>query len=77
MSRLRLLVALCVLIPWSNHAQEPRAVPRIGLLDTGSLAARAVVGRAPFPPVSRGAAKVAPPVARLDRSSGLSYDRAP
>jgi len=37
----RLLLALCLLAPWSAGAQPPGAVPRIGLLDFGSLAARA------------------------------------
>jgi putative ABC transport system substrate-binding protein len=38
----RLLLALGLLAPWSAGAQPPGAVPRIGLLDLGSL-----VGRAP------------------------------
>jgi ABC-type uncharacterized transport system substrate-binding protein len=36
-----LLLALCLLAPWGAGAQPPGAVPRIGLLDSGSLAARA------------------------------------
>jgi putative tryptophan/tyrosine transport system substrate-binding protein len=40
-SWLRLLLALYLLGPWSASAQSPGTVPRIGLLDTGSLAARA------------------------------------
>jgi len=37
----RLLLALCLLAPWSAGAQPPGAVPRIGLLDTASFAGRA------------------------------------
>jgi putative ABC transport system substrate-binding protein len=36
-----LLPALCLLVPWSAEAQSPAAVPRIGLLEAGSLAGRA------------------------------------
>jgi putative ABC transport system substrate-binding protein len=39
--RLRLVLVLCFLAPWSAGAQPPGAVPRIGLLETGSLAGRA------------------------------------
>jgi putative ABC transport system substrate-binding protein len=35
------LVVLCLLGPWSAGAQSPGAVPRIGLLETGSLSGRA------------------------------------
>ncbi len=38
---LRLLVVLCLLAPGSAGAQPPGTVPRIGLLEPGSLAARA------------------------------------
>jgi ABC-type uncharacterized transport system substrate-binding protein len=38
---LRFLVALGLLAPWSAGAQPPGAAPRIGLLDSGSLAGRA------------------------------------
>ncbi len=31
----RLLLALCLLAPWSAGAQPPGAVPRIGLLESG------------------------------------------
>ena len=41
MRRLRLLLVLCFLVPWSAGAQPPGAVPRIGLLEIGSLAGRA------------------------------------
>ncbi len=41
MSRLRLLLALCLLGPWSASAQPSKPVPRIGILETGSLAGRA------------------------------------
>jgi putative ABC transport system substrate-binding protein len=40
-SRLRLLLVLGLLVPWSASAQPPGKVPRIGILDVGSLAGRA------------------------------------
>jgi putative ABC transport system substrate-binding protein len=44
--RRELLLALGLLAPWRVEAQSPGAVPRIGLLDAGSPAARALLWEA-------------------------------
>jgi putative ABC transport system substrate-binding protein len=41
MSRLRLLVVLCLFSPWNAYAQAPGTMPRIGLLEVGTLSRRA------------------------------------